>query len=43
MLEYSPLAYSSVVLSELRRAATNDAARKRVDQIVNAAQRSPIR
>jgi predicted nucleic acid-binding protein len=37
---YSPLAYSSVVLSELRRSATNDAARDRLERIARAAHRS---
>lgn len=41
VLAYSPLAYSSVVLSELRRSATNEAARERVASIVKAAHRSP--
>lgn len=39
---YSPLAYSSVVLSELRRSAANDAARERVAAIEQKATKATV-
>ena len=39
---YSPLAYSSVVLSELRRSAANDAARRRIAEIEKKATKATV-